>query len=357
MATTEYAVNHPLAVKVWSRRLMQEALKETYASRFMSDSKDSLIYVKNDLKKGPGDRITVGLRVQLAANGVTGDATLEGQEEALSTFTDNLFIDQLRHAVRSGGEMSQQRVPFSIREEALEGLRDWISDKIDTGFFNQIAGNTGVTTASMLGMQSAATAPTGTGGANARIILGGAQASEASLSSSGSADDFQLTLIDRAVNLAKIATPMIRPIRVNGQPKYVAFLHPNQVRSMKTDATTARVTWYDTQKARVQGGETDNPIYNGALGEYNGVIIHESTRVPASPDNANARRAILCGAQAACLATGRRDSETQMKWTEELFDYENQLGVSIAYIWGLKKAVFNSVDFGTIVISTFASNP
>ncbi len=32
MATTAYGVNHPLAVKLWSKRLMREALKETYVS-------------------------------------------------------------------------------------------------------------------------------------------------------------------------------------------------------------------------------------------------------------------------------------------------------------------------------------
>jgi hypothetical protein len=34
---------------------------------------------------------------------------------------------------------------------------------------------------------------------------------------------------------------------------------------------------------------------------------------------------------------------------------ENQLGVSAGLIWGLKKSVFNSQDFGTIVLSTYAA--
>ena len=130
MATTAYGVNHALAVKLWSTKLMREALKETYVSRFMGTSKDSLIYVKNELNKSAGDRIRVGLRMQLTGAGIVGDGTLEGNEEALTTFTDDLFIDQLRHAVRSDGEMSEQRVPFSVREEALDGLRDWWADRI-----------------------------------------------------------------------------------------------------------------------------------------------------------------------------------------------------------------------------------
>lgn len=353
MATTAYGVNHPLAVKLWSKKLMREALKETYASRFMGTSKDSLVYVKDDLNKSAGDRIRVGLRMQLAGAGVTGDGTLEGQEEELTTYTDNLFIDQLRHAVRSSGEMSEQRVPFSVREEALDGLRDWWAHKIDSGFFNQLAGVDSGISIQDSGLQ-AATAPSSLAG-NTRILYPNDMTTENSASSS--AVGLVLTDIDRLIANAKTATPLIRPLKVQGQDKYVMFLHPYQMHDLKTDATANRITWYDIMRARVQGGEMNNPIFNGALGEYNGVILHESTRVPLAPGTTTVRRAIFCGAQAACFATGRRDAGTQMKWVEEFFDYENQLGVSAAMIWGLKKTIFNSIDFGTIVMSTEATAP
>ena len=83
MANTDYAVGHPLAVKLWSKKLMQEALKQTYASKFMGKGSDSLIQIKDDTQKSAGDRITCGLRMQLTGAGVQGDGTLEGNEEAL----------------------------------------------------------------------------------------------------------------------------------------------------------------------------------------------------------------------------------------------------------------------------------
>ncbi|KKK78727.1 hypothetical protein LCGC14_2840640, partial [marine sediment metagenome] len=43
-----------------------------------------------------------------------------------------------------------------------------------------------------------------------------------------------------------------------------------------------------------------------------------------------------------------------MTWVEELFDYENQLGVAAGQISGLKKSIFNSNDFGTIVMTGYA---
>ena len=103
MATTAYGTNNNLAVKLWSKKLFHEALAQAFMSRYMGESSDSLIQVLNDTKKGAGDRITVGLRVQLAGTGIQGDGTLEGNEEALTTYTINVFIDQLRHAVRSSG--------------------------------------------------------------------------------------------------------------------------------------------------------------------------------------------------------------------------------------------------------------
>ena len=52
---------------------------------------------------------------------------------------------------------------------------------------------------------------------------------------------------------------------------------------------------------------------------------------------------------------GRDTSINKFTWVEELFDYENQLGVSAGLIWGLKKTTFNSADFATIVLSSYAA--
>lgn len=347
MATTEYGVNHPLAVKAWAKKLFVEALKDTYFSRFMGTGSDNIIQIKTELQKGPGDRITQGLRMQLSGTGVQGDGTLEGNEEALTTYSDNILINQIRHAVRSAGKMSEQRVPFDVREEAKDGLKDWWSDRLDTAFFNSIAGNTGQADTKYTG-NNATTAPS----TGRWLFSDGTHTTEASLSTT---DTFQLSFIDRAVTTAKVASPKIRPIKVDGKDKYVMFLHPYQSHALRVDATSSRITWYDTQKALVQGGQRDNPIYNGALGEYNGVVLHESTRIPSVVSNVY--RAVLCGGQAALMAVGQDSSPTKMNWVEELFDYENQLGVSCGMIFGLKKAVFNSTDFGTVVMSTRASAP
>lgn len=79
MATTNYPLNHPLAVKLWSKKLAHEALKETWAHKFMGTGQDSLIQILDDTRKGAGDKITIGLRMQLNSPGVEGDGNLEGR--------------------------------------------------------------------------------------------------------------------------------------------------------------------------------------------------------------------------------------------------------------------------------------
>lgn len=56
------------------------------------------------------------------------------------------------------------------------------------------------------------------------------------------------------------------------------------------------------------------------LGEYNGVILHESFRLPriASSGGSQVGRAVLAGAQALTFAFGRDNSPNRMSWVEEV---------------------------------------
>ena len=352
---TNYGVNHPLAIKKWSSELMVEALKKTHALQFMSKGKENLITIKTDLTTSDGgDRIRVGIRSQLRGDGVQGDNTLEGNEEALETFYQDVLIDQLRHAGRSGGKMSEQRIPFSVRDEIRDGLADWWSDRIDRWFFNQITGNTTVSDGRYVGF-NATVAPDldhvtfGNSGVLGATLAGG----EGSLSNS-TVCKMNLTYIDTAVEKAKLAKNALRPITINGKKHYAMFLHPYQVTSLRTATSTGQ--WQDIQKSVIQGGAgTDNPIFTGALGMYNNVILHESVRIPVSPNNANVYRAVLCGAQAASIAFGKGFGKEVFNWVEELFDYKNKLGVAAGCQAGMIKTRFDGSDYGTVVCPTWAT--
>lgn len=360
MATTAYGVGNPLAQKLWSKKLFHEAIGLSYVSKFMGNSDASLIQVKTETQKDAGDRITVGLRRLLTGDGIQGDSTLEGSEEALTTYSDNLLIDQLRHAVRSSGKMSEQRIPWEIREEIRMGLQDWWAERWETSVANQLTGNTGQADTKYTG-NNATIAPS-TANSVTRILCGGGETAEGSLCAS-TTHAIKLSDLDKAVAIAKVQTPRIRPLRLDGKNMYCAFLHPYQIYQLRRDASTAG-NFFDVQKAQLQGGKiSDNSILTGAEFIYNNVIVHEwdylpvIVTTPASGVVANFRRGVFCGAQSVIAGFGQGGSANKMDWQEELFDYGNQLGVEAGLIFGTKKVQYNSVDFGTIVLSGYAPAP
>jgi N4-gp56 family major capsid protein len=320
MATTSYGVNDALAVKLWSKRMDVEALKDTHYSAYIGTTATSLAQEMTETKKGAGDQVTWGLRRLASGDGVSEGEILEGNEEAISRYSDSMVINELRHAIRvkNRGSIDAQRVPYDLREEAYETLKDWYADRKDECFFNALAGNTAQTDLKRTGF-NATVAPSAT-----KIIRPAAVANDESLSTT---NPMTLSLIDRARNRARTAAVPMRPIKGLGRDvDYVCFVHPDQVLTLRTDAATAG-NWFDLQKARLQGGEImSNAIYTGAVGIYNRTLIVEADRVPRGVNSstgaavANSRRAIFCGAQALGVAYGKDGGKTKFKWKEELID-------------------------------------
>jgi len=360
MAVTTYAVNDALAVKLWSKKLAVEVSKATAIAPLIGTSSNSIIQLKDETQKGAGDQVTFGLRTQLIGDGVSENQVLEGNEEALSTYSDSIRINELAHAVRVKNDQTidAQRVPFSLRDEANAGLTDWYADRLSLMAFLQWGGYTSSTitfegrTFELKPVHYGFNAPT----APTRIIRAAARTNDQSLVSG---DVFDLKLIDYAVEQAKLANPKIRPVRVNGENKYVMYLHPTQVTDLRTSTSAGQ--WLDITKAVYQGSRANNPIYDGSLGEYNGVILREAEHVVPGVNSSTGaqittvRRAVLLGAQSAVAAFGMKTAPNKYKMVEELFDYQRELGVSVQTIIGMKKTVFDGKDFGAIVVSTYAA--
>ena len=94
------------------------------------------------------------------------------------------------------------------------------------------------------------------------------------------------------------------------------------------------------------------------------MILHSDFRVQLGIQSAsstvavtNTRRAMFsCGAQALMLAYGRDNGPGRFTWVEELFDYENELGVSVGCIYGMKKTSFQQgMDFADVVLSSYVA--
>ena len=352
MSVTAFGVNDALSNKLWAKKLNVEMLKQTYFGKFMGEGANNMIQVKTELDQNAGDKVTVGLRVQMSGDGVTEGQTLQGNEESLTTYNDSLLINELMHAarVRNKGSIDAQRVPFNLRNEAKDGLNDWFANRFDYCMANHLAGNTLITDMRYAG-NNAITAPT-------NIYRGGGATDDATINAD-STKTFNLNIIDALVERAGVASPLVRPFNIQGQKKFVMFLHDFQVTDMRTSTSSGQ--WLDIQKAALAGGaDSKSAIYTGALGEYNNVVLHKWNRLPNGISNAgaaqiNTRRAVFCGAQAGLVGFGKEFAKgSHFKWVEELFDYERELGVSAQTVWGIKKSVFNGNDFGCFVATTYA---
>ena len=222
MAMTEFALNHALAVQRWSTSLAVEAAKKQYFAKFIGTSKDDLITVQNELNKGAGEKVTIGLRMKLVNKGIEGDNIIEGDadgEEALTFYNDYLFIDQLRKSTKSKGKMTEQRVPYNLRQEGRDALAVWWAEEIDEQIMCYLAGARGVATMhNAIGWTGRAnntlTAPDAT-----HLVVAGGHVKATLVNT----DVMELSLVEKLVAKAETTDPMIQPFMVNGEKKFVRW--------------------------------------------------------------------------------------------------------------------------------------
>lgn len=362
MSTTSFPVNDAMAVKLFGSEVAEAERDTSEISKLMGTDDESIIQIKSDLGKGPGDQITFSLRARLAGRGFTEGQKAQGNSEGLSFYSQALLINELGHTVgvRSKATIDAQRVPFDLRMQGKNGLVQWWKDRRSQWFFNQVCGYTpanveSATTGSVFTGMNTVLGHTAT-----RRIWAGTATNDQSLTSS---DTFTVSLLDRAKEIAMTGNNMVRPVMVGGQPKYVCYLDPAQVTSLRTNATSGG--WQDIAKAAMAGMEASkSPLYTGALGEWSGIILRSSQDITNGVNGSTAttsistvRRAVLLGAQAAVCGFGKSSEHGPQKyrWSEELFDHGRELELGAWSIGGLAKTVFNSVDFGVVTISTYAA--
>lgn len=348
MAVTEFTTSSPQAVKVWSDETWVDTIHKTEISRFMGTDDNSIIRRLTDLEKGRGDVIYFDVRLQLDDWGVVDSAKLEGNEDSLEFAQDSLTLHQRRMGVAKR-RFSQQRTIHDLRMHCQDALTDKWADYLDNLMYAQLAGRAQETT-----------------GLSAAYVAEGRTpvAPDADHVYDPSAT-MSLAHIDRLVEMAKTRTPIMRPAMVDGEPKFILSLHPAAVRGLRT--ASGGTEWTEiTKSAGVRG--SDNPIYTGALGEYAGVIIHESTRIPYNSSTTPRCHNVFMGAGAGAIGFGNAYSglgdgsstrvEALSTWWEEVRDFGEEMAVATGNIYGIKKVQFDmnangtKTDYGTIVLQT-----
>jgi N4-gp56 family major capsid protein len=363
MGTTIVAFGDAKAQKKWSANLAVDTRKKSYfENRFIGTSDNHVIQRKTELEGDAGDNISFDLCVQMRNKPTYGDARLEGKEESLKFYTDQVIIDQVRHAASAGGKMSRKRTAHDMRAIAKSRLGDYFARLVDELFFMYLSGARGVnedyiedtTYTGFAG--NALDAPD-----SDHIIYSGSATSKASLAAT---DKMVKSTIERALNKAEMMqarspqTANMVAVSNGSDDQYVVLMNPDQAYDLRVADTTG---WLDIQKAAAAAEGRNNPIFKGGLGLIGGAVLHKHRNVVRFNDygagsNVNAARALLLGRQAAVVAYGTSGG-IRYSWEENTKDYGNEPTVASGFIGGMKKTRFNGKDFGVIAIDSASKDP
>jgi N4-gp56 family major capsid protein len=329
MADWRFQTADATTAQTWLKKWWMEPQIDSYfyGQGLIAQSKTSCIVEFPDLEQNQGYKHTFAQVRELSGAGITGDNTLEGNEEAPDVYDDAIELEQYRHAIRTYGRLSDQypsQKEADVRADINELLRRWKAAKIDQLLFDAL------------------------GTSLTKAIYGGDATSTATIEAG---DYFTTNLISKCKAYAIKATPKIMPLGVKGKSYYIMLISPDQAFDLKTrDAA-----WAQAQREAMARG-ADNPIFSGAEGIWDGCVIHVHERVALATNwgaasSLNGATALFLGQQAGGLAYSKRRT-----WVEKDFDYSNKVGFAIGCILGVTKAVFNSSDNAVVGVRTYRTS-
>lgn len=355
-----FGSGNKLAQKKWSSALFVEYAKKSYFSKkFVGDSSNSIIQRKRELESDAGDEVSFDLAIELRGDVVTGDNNLEGNEEDMKFYTDQIRIDQMRKSVSIGGRMTRKRTPHNLRTNGKELLARYWSQFHDEMHFIYLSGARGIN-------KGFRQPDNWTGHANnpiqppddTHILFGGTAVSKATLTA---ADKMSKSLIERAETYATMLKEVdpsqvsMMPVTIEGEPHYVCIMSPLQEHDLRTADATG---WMEIQKAAASAEGRNNPIFKGGLGMIKDVVLHKHVNAIRFSDygagaNVPAARALFLGCQAGVVAYGGKNGS--FDWQEEVKDFGNKPIIASGIIMGVKKTRFNGRDFGVLALDTAAA--
>lgn len=364
--------------ELWSKDLMDDTMRDVEnVMRFAGTDDNNVVQIKRELKKEKGDTQNFSMVGRLTGDGVTGDNTLEGNEESQRSFNEQVSIDQIRNAAIQTGKLDAQKVVYSQIEKAREGCRVWMKEFIAKNIFFKMAGVTNTSLTNVHGKTVGARcawsntpdyipdADTAYTGARLRYLNAGA-VSAASMTSSHT---MTLDFITDCATKAALSEPQIQRISGDGEDFWVMYMHPLQAAQIRKSSD-----WKTAQENAKQRSDK-NPVFRGALGYWSNVLLLENEFVPwldvsvagnsfrgvSTGTNylVDTAAAMLCGRGAVVMAEASNPNALVM----ETFDYKNIEGVSCSFIGGIQKPVFaaggsagtTAVEYGVIVADTYAT--
>lgn len=370
MSLTNFALLTNEQKTTWSKDLWRQARNYSFVNKFSGSDANSVIQHITELKKSEkGARAVITLLADLEGDGVAGDRTLEGNEEAMKSFDQVIRIDQIRHANRHEGRMADQKSVVTFRENSRDVLAYWLADRVDQMAFLTLAGMSygvknsgGVRPGSdLVNLEFAQdiTAPTAKRLLTWDKAAGGLLAPSQKTNTSASFLAADTPCWELFVQLKAYAKDnYIRGVKENGgEETYHVFLSPQAMAKLKLDPT------YMLNLRHAQPRGDGNSLFTSSSVKIDGLYFHEFRHVPntrtaaagskwGSTGTVDGCRILFCGAQSLGFA-----DIGNPEWVEKGFDYENQQGISTGKILGFLKPKFYTQysggtveDFGVIAV-------
>lgn len=369
MSSTVIAVNDPKAVVRYSVALFVDIARESFWDNSMVGQGENAMapwVAITDLEKKAGDTVTYDLNLQLKGKPVYGDKRITGTEEGLRFATDSLKIDLIGKSVSAGRTMTQKRTEISLRNVGRDRQKDYwarFNDELKTMYLSGSRGTNAdfVEDTSFTGYAgNSFVAPSAS-----HRYFGGTATAYNNITTS---DKLTLANIDKLVAISgtlgggSANIPRIRPMKWQGQNRFVMVVHPFQEYDLRTNSSTGQ--WLDIQKAAAAAEGQQNPIFRGSMGMYNGVVLQKHETVIRFADagvssNLPAARALFLGRQAGCVAYGSPGNDQRIKWREDIEDRGRELIITAEMIHGHKKTAFTidgtAYDFGVFALDTYTT--
>ena len=339
-----------LTPQQWDDEFFRDYVRSSRFTRYMGTDEAAIIQLKEDLTKKKGDSVTYALVNELIGDGVTGNATLKGNEERLGSRSHRVTVNVLRHAV-AVDDWDTQKSVVDLRNAAKVQLREWAQKKLRDGILNGMGMIDGI----LFGASTAAQRNTWVSNNSDRVLFGLTTTNYTTVFANGisnitAGEQLNPSVLSLMARFAALAVPKIKPVYVKemDQEWYVAFVGPRAWRDLTEDNATTNALTLANRDARVRG--VDNPLFTGDSLVWDGIIIRQIPEIVSlgslvSGLSASGGGAVepvyLCGAQAVGLAWAQRT-----KTTTDVDDYEFLHGVGVQEIRGIEKLRFGTVAGG-----------
>lgn len=380
----ETILNGNLAERRWlSDEYVTPYLRQSGFDRYMGSGTDAIIRLLRGTDIGNGAKsVVMPLVGLLRGDGVSGSQVLEGNEEDMDTYADEIRVNYRRNGVKVPKSESY-KTTLDLLRVARPRLRNWASEVVlKRGLIQQMQGivvpGVAVTEGdgstyqgpdSVIPYSQATAAQRNTFVVNnSDRILFGADIANASSGVMATAlatidntnDKLTPALISKAKRIAQATAtidatvanniaPITPYITKDGEEWFVMFVHPRAMRDLRNDPTMTQANREAMERGK------DNPLFRGGDLLWDGVIIREIFDLEliagAGASGIDVAHNFLAGQSALAVAYG----EEPRIIVDRDQDYQFRPAVAVQELIGIKKTSYAGRQYGGVSVFTAAA--